>query len=278
MPNSVRGRIDRVTYRNEENLYTVLRLRDDEDRQLTVVGHFPSFSPGEEVVFEGDWVLHPEYGRQFKADTCDSVRPSTVEGIEKYLSSGLIKGIGPVTAKKIVDHFGAEALEVIMAEPDRLKEVPGIGSSKAGKIAEALRSQAGVREVMVFLQGHGVSPGLAAKIFKAYGEESIGKVTASPYTLADEIFGIGFKTADRIARSLGMSDDSPERVQAGLSYLLKEYAQDGHMFVPFPLLESEASRVMSVESDMVRTAIRAAAEAGQLVIDQIIEEIKRKGE
>src|SRR5574341_1688537 len=237
---TLQGIVERVTYYSEETGYTVLRLRpgsqprsmfaSGDDALITVVGNLPEVNPGESLRLEGAWIAHPQYGRQFKAEKCEQVLPATVEGIKRYLGSGLIKGIGPKTAAKIVKKFGADTLRVVDEEPRRLREVLGIGTKKAAIIEVAWQQQKAIKNVMIFLQGHGVSTGLAVKIYKQYGNMAEQIVTSDPYRLARDIYGIGFKTADKIARQLGLPPDAPTRVEAGVAYALGELADDGHVY------------------------------------------------
>ena len=236
---TLKGTVERITYYNEENGYTVLRLRPEQlrlggprDGLVTVVGTMPEVQPGESVEFQGEWVTDARYGRQFRAESVRQTMPATVEGMRRYLGSGLIKGIGPRTAEKIVAHFGLETLDVLDRTPERLLEVPDVGPKRMRMIARAWQEQQAVKEVMLFLQGHQVSTALAIKIYKAYGDEAIEKVTENPYRLARDIWGIGFLTADKIARDLGLPPDSPHRMAAGVVYALNEATNDGHVFLP----------------------------------------------
>ncbi len=251
---TLEGVVERVTYFNPENGYSVLRLAPaharrslrPEDDLITVVGALPEVTPGEHLRLQGQWTAHPDYGRQFKAERCDQVLPATVDGIRRYLGSGLIKGIGPRIAEKIVNTFGAETLQVIDAEPQRLREVPDIGQKRYQLIAQAWEAQKAIKEVMVFLQGQGVSAGLAVKIYKHYGDEALKVVKADPYRLARDIWGIGFKTADKIARALGLPDDAPTRLEAGLVYALNELADDGHVYAPAAHLVPTAAELLGL--------------------------------
>ncbi len=253
---SLEGIVERVTYFNPENGYSVLRLtvRGKPD-PVTVVGTLPETTPGEHLRLGGAWTSHPDYGRQFKAEKCEQVLPATVEGIRRYLGSGLIKGIGPKTAEKIVGAFGAETLDVIDTQPHRLREVPDIGHKRYQMITTAWEAQKAIKEVMVFLQGHGVSTGLAVKIYKQYGDDSLAVVKDDPYRLARDIWGIGFKTADKIARSLGLPPDAPTRVEAGLVYALGELADDGHVYAPHSELVKTAAALLEVDADLLPLAL-----------------------
>ena len=189
--------------------------------QLTVVGTLPELQPGESVRLPGSWTSHSDYGRQFRAESVEQMVPSTLEGLRRYLGSGLIKGVGPVTARKIVDHYGLKTMDILESDATRMADVPGVGRHRANLIAEGWAKQRKIKEVMLFLQSQRVSTTLAVRIFATYGDEAIRKVTEDPYRLARDIRGIGFKTADQIARNMGMPPDSPERIAAGVSYALQ---------------------------------------------------------
>ena len=233
MNQSYKGFIDRLTYHNPENGYTIARLVVEGQRErIAIVGTLASIQEGESVEVEGVWTNHPKYGKQFKVEHYKAVYPSTLEGIQKYLGSGLIKGVGTKSAKRIVDHFGAETLDIIDEDPRRLEEVPKLGKKRVELIAAAWDEQRQIKDVMVFLQSHGITTGYAVKIFKTYGQEAIQKVRSDPYRLERDVDGIGFRIADRIAQRLGLGRDAPERVQAGIRYLLSEAADEGHVYLP----------------------------------------------
>ena len=233
MNQSYKGFIDRLTYHNPENGYTIARLVVEGQRErIAIVGTLASIQEGESVEVAGVWTNHPKYGKQFKVEHYKAVYPSTLEGIQKYLGSGLIKGVGTKSAKRIVDHFGAETLDIIDADPGRLEEVPKLGKKRVELITEAWDEQRQIKDVMVFLQSHGITTGYAVKIFKTYGQEAIQKVRSDPYRLERDVDGIGFRIADRIAQRLGLGRDAPERVQAGIRYLLSEAADEGHVYLP----------------------------------------------
>jgi exodeoxyribonuclease V alpha subunit len=265
MAESYRGYIDRITYHNPENGYTIARLVAEGQREkITVVGAIASLEEGENVEVEGQWTNHAKYGRQFKIETYRLVYPTTLEGIKKYLGSGLIKGVGPVSAKRIVDHFGEETLDIIDANPQRLSEVPNLGAKRVDMIAEAWEDQRHVKDVMVFLQSHGITTGYAVKIFKQYGQEAIQKVRTNPYRLERDIRGIGFRIADRIAQNLGLGKDAPQRVQAGIRYLLNQAADDGHVFLPGgrqkpgqPGLIERAKDILEINAELIPPALEA---------------------
>jgi len=256
MLDQLHGTVERVTYYNEETGYSVIRLHVAGHADLvTVVGNLPEVNPGESLRLEGTWTTHQQYGRQFKAERCTQVLPATVEGIKRYLGSGLVKGVGPVTATRIVQRFGADTLRVLDEDPRRLREALGVGPKRAAAIAKAWEEQKHIREVMLFLQSHGVTTGLAVKIYKTYGDDALQVVQEDPYRLARDIWGVGFKTADKIARDLGLPPDAPSRVQAGVAHTLSELANDGHTYAPEPDLTSEAAELLAVDPALVKEAI-----------------------
>ncbi len=252
---TLRGVVERITYHSEETGYTVAKLTPEtpapglfgQKTEVVLVGVMAGLNVGEFVEVSGKWTVHAEYGRQFSVENLRTVLPATVAGIEKYLGSGLIKGVGPVTAKRIVARFGVETLEVIEHDPQRLLEVPGVGRKRVRLILRAWEEQRAIKEVMLFLQSHGVTTSLAAKIYKYYGDAAIAVVQSDPYRLAQDIYGIGFLTADKIAQSLGIPADSPQRVAAGVAYALNQATDNGHVFLPVSELLDEAARLLDVE-------------------------------
>jgi exodeoxyribonuclease V alpha subunit len=266
------GTLERVTYHNEENGYTVARLAVKGRSYLsTIVGNMHGLSPGAGLRLWGQWINHPQYGKQFIVEHYEERLPATVEGIRKYLGSGLIKGVGPVTADRVVAHFGLETLDVIDTAPERLVEVPGVGAVRAEKIAQAWLDQQQIKEIMLFLQGHGVTTSLAVKIFKQYGAESIAVVRDDPYRLARDVYGIGFLTADKIAREMGIPADSPRRIEAGLLYALNELVEEGHVFAPRPELVTAAVALLEVAADGVDPAIDRLALDEAVRLDEVTE-------
>ena len=256
MTDQLQGAVERITYYNEENGYSVIRLNVEGASELvTVVGNLPEVQPGESLRLEGCWTKHPQYGRQFKAEWCEQILPATVEGLKAYLGSGMIKGVGPVTAKRIVQRFGVDTLEVLDEKPERLREALGVGPKRAAAVAEAWEEQKQIREVMMFLQSHGVSTNLAVKIYKTYGDDALEVVQEDPYRLARDIWGVGFKTADKVAQDLGLPHDSPSRVQAGVAYALSQLADQGHVYAPEDELVAEASPLLEVEPGLIKDAI-----------------------
>jgi exodeoxyribonuclease V alpha subunit len=233
------------------------------------VGALLGVQPGESLRLVGRWGSHPKYGRQFEVDSYTTVLPATIQGIERYLGSGLIKGIGPRTAGRIVGHFGVDTLRVIEEQPGRLVEVAGLGPKRTAMIGRAWEEQKAIKEVMVFLQGVGVSTSLAVRIYKKYGDGSISVVRDEPYRLAAEVWGIGFKTADTIAQAVGIPHDSPQRVQAGIQYSLSEAADRGHCYVPEPNLLTDAAQILGVPADLVRDCLAELAAAEGVIREPI---------
>jgi exodeoxyribonuclease V alpha subunit len=248
--------LERITYANEETGYTVARVATARSSDLlTVVGPLLGAQPGESLRLQGRWRSHPQYGRQFEVDSYATVLPATIQGIRRYLGSGLIKGIGPKLAERIVDHFGTDTLRVIEEEPRRLIEVPGLGAKRTAMIGTAFQEQKAIKEVMVFLQGVGVSTSLAVRIYKSYRDEAIDVVRREPYKLATDVWGIGFRTADTIARSVGIPHDSAERVKAGLRFALSEASEDGHCYLPEDDLVARAAELLGVAAELVRRCL-----------------------
>ncbi|WP_370412909.1 ATP-dependent RecD-like DNA helicase [Streptomyces fradiae] len=262
------GVLERITYANEESGYTVARVdtgRGSGDL-LTVVGALLGAQPGESLRMQGRWGSHPQYGRQFTVENYTTVLPATVQGIRRYLGSGLIKGIGPRIAERIVDHFGTDTLDVIETAPKRLIEVPGLGPKRTRLIGAAWEEQKAIKEVMVFLQGVGVSTSIAVRIYKKYGDSSIGVVKNQPYRLAADVWGIGFLTADRIAQAVGIPHDSPDRVRAGLQYALSQSTDQGHCFLPEERLISDAVKLLQVDTGLVIECLGELAEDPEGVV------------
>ncbi|TRO69698.1 MULTISPECIES: ATP-dependent RecD-like DNA helicase [unclassified Streptomyces] len=247
------GVLERITYANEENGYTVARVdtgRGGGDL-LTVVGALLGAQVGESLRMEGRWGSHQQYGKQFTVENYTTVLPATVQGIRRYLGSGLVKGIGPIFADRITQHFGLDTLQIIEEEPKRLIEVPGLGPKRTKKIAEAWEEQKAIKEVMLFLQTVEVSTSIAVRIYKKYGDASISVVKNQPYRLASDVWGIGFLTADKIAQSVGIPHDSPERVKAGLQYALSQSTDQGHCFLPEEQLIADAVKLLQVDTGLV---------------------------
>lgn len=246
---------DETVFRNEENGYTVLVVKAGKSR-VSAVGIMPPIAVGEKLRITGDWTEHPVYGRQIKVQSIEIEKPTTLSGIEKYLSSGMIRGIGPATAKLLIRAFGEETLDVLYSQPEKLLDVPGIGQKRAQMIQESYAEQAQQREAMVFLQSYGVTPALAVKIYKRYGENVRQVITRNPYRLVEDVEGIGFKTADRIAASLGIEQSSEYRLSAGVKYTLSEAtAGAGHCYLPRPELALAARRLLGSDADSIDRTI-----------------------
>src|SRR6266478_8171887 len=264
------GLVERVTYQNAENGFCVIRVKARGHRELvTVVGHAAAISAGEWITAAGDWVNDRTYGQQFKARFLKTSAPTSVEGIEKYLASGMIRGIGPVYAKKLLRAFGEKVFDVIEAEPDRLREVDGIGPVRASRIVAAWAEQKVVREIMVFLHGHGVGTARAVRIYKTYGADAIARVRENPYRLALDIHGIGFKTADALAQRLGIPRDAVIRVQAGVRHVLQEFAEDGHCAVHHEELIETATTLLEIPVTIIEQAVELECQEEHLIAEEI---------
>src|SRR3989440_5994103 len=250
------GLVERVTFHNAENGFCVLRAKARGHRDVvTVVGHAATIAAGEWITASGDWVNDRTHGQQFKARFLRTSPPTSADGIEKYLSSGMIRGVGPVYAKKLVRAFGEKVFDVIEATPDRLREVNGIGRVRAASILAAWAEQKAVREIMVFLHSHGVGTARAVRIFKTYGSDAIQVMSENPYRLARDIRGIGFKTADAIAMKLGIDKTAMIRVRAGISYALTEAMDEGHCGLPTDALAPLAVALLEVPGELVQTGL-----------------------
>ncbi len=264
------GLIERVTFFNEENGFAVLKVKAKGHRDLvTVVGSLPSVSAGEWVTAQGRWVQDREFGLQFRAEMLNSTAPTTRAGIEKYLGSGMVKGIGPVYAKKLVEQFGEQIFDIIEKESARLEEVDGIGPKRRRRIQDAWAEQKVIRNIMVFLHSQGVSTSRAVRIYKTYGEDAIETVRANPYALAKDIHGIGFKTADQIAQKIGIPHDSLIRACAGLSHVLLEATGEGHCALPLEYLKAEGRKLLLVEEKIIDAALEQTLASADLVREEI---------
>ena len=267
---SLSGLVERVTFWNEENGFAVLKVKAKGHRdQVTVVGSLPSVSAGEWLTAEGKWVQDREFGQQFRAELINSTAPTTKEGIEKYLGSGMVKGIGPVYAKKLVDRFGEKIFDVIETASAKLEDIDGIGPKRRKRIKEAWAEQKVIRQIMVFLHSNGVSTSRAVRIFKTYGNAAIETVQANPYALAKDIHGIGFKTADQIAQKIGIPIDSLIRACAGLSHVLLEATGEGHCALPMDLLKEEAGKLLLVDEKIIGEALDRTLSSKDLVQENI---------
>ena len=263
---TLQGILERIVYESPDTGYTVGRLSARDHAELiTVVGNLASINPGESLLLQGEWVDNPRYGRQFQIEKYETILPANVVGLRKYLGSGLIKGIGPKMAGLIVRKFGMDTMDVIENEPEKLARVPGIGRKRVKIIKEAWEAQREVKNVMLFLQSHDVSTAHAAKIYKTYGNDAIPIVTEDPYRLADDIYGIGFVTADTIAQKLGIDKDAPQRVQAGIKYVLSQKADDGHVFQYRAQLIEACQTMLEQEQEAVEQGISALVEKEEII-------------
>ena len=261
--------IDHITFQNPDNGYAVLKASVKGYRDLQcIVGNFFEVTVGATLVVEGEWRVDKRYGRQFAAQSWTETMPANIIGMEKYLGSGLVKGIGPKFAKLIVSRFGMETFNVIENDIERLNEVPGIGPSRISKIRESWEKQKDVKDIMVFLQGHGVSSTYAAKIYKAYGKDSIPKVSENPYCLADDIWGIGFKTADGIAQKMGYTQNDPRRCRSGILYTLSKLSDDGHVYAEREQLVKTARELLAADEQPINEALDGMLQSEDLVMDE----------
>lgn len=257
--------VENTVFRNEENGYTVLEARAGRE-EVTVVGTLPSLAPGEQISLTGGWIEHPQYGLQWKATGCEIKKPTTLLGIERYLGSGLIHGIGPATAKLLVQEFGKRTLDVLSEHPEDLTRVPGIGPKRAAQIAASFLEQYAAREAMIFLQSYGVPASLAVKIGRMYGADAQRKIRENPYRLIDDIDGVGFQTADRIALSLGIPPESEFRLRAGLKYVLREAASgEGHTYLPKETLLQRAVEVLRVSIELLFQPLELSLFAREII-------------
>ncbi len=270
------GQIEKVTYSNEETGYTVATIKVPGHREpVTIVGNILAPTPGEILLVKGAWVNHPRFGRQFRVESHSVKVPATVPGIEKYLASGLIKGIGSVMAARIVKEFGEKTLEVIEQQPEVLAQVDGLGPRRVEMIKKGWADQREIRDVMIFLQAHGVGSGYAAKIFRQYGGNSISIVKRNPYRLAMDIFGIGFSTADKIAEKLGFDKASPLRVEAGIMHVMYQISEEGHVYYPYDLLFERCQDVLQADRDIVMEAFGTVVNQKKLVVEDLNEDLNR---
>jgi exodeoxyribonuclease V alpha subunit len=264
------GLVERVTYQNAENGFCVIRVKARGHRELvTVVGHAAVISAGEWITAAGDWVNDRTHGQQFKSRFLKTSAPTSIEGIEKYLASGMIRGIGPVYAKKLLRAFGEKVFDVIEAEPDRLREVDGIGPVRASRIVAAWAEQKVVREIMVFLHSHSVGTARAVRIYKTYGADAVQVMSENPYRLARDIRGIGFQTADAIAMKLGVDKTAMIRVRSGISYALTEAMDEGHCGLPTAERTPLAEKLLEVPQDLIRTALDLELTDGTVIADRL---------
>ncbi|MGD9333367.1 MAG: ATP-dependent RecD-like DNA helicase [Desulfobacterales bacterium] len=279
MLTEISGQIERITYTNDETGFTIARVKINGKKDLvTAVGILISAVPGEILNMRGEWVNHPKFGEQFKVMESKTTVPATVFGIRKYLGSGLIKGLGPVMAGRIVKKFGDQTLDVIENDIQKLSQVKGIGKKRIGMIQKAWDEQKEIRDVMLFLHSHGISSGYATKIFKQYGNRSIAVVTDNPYRLATDIFGIGFVIADRIASKLGLPQNSPLRVEAGILYVLNQISDEGHVFYPYESLIKKSQEILGVGRGVVIKSLGNLAGRGKIIVEDINKSIEKFNE
>ncbi len=260
----IEGTIEDIIYKNESNGYTVCELRGEKDT-VTAVGYMPFVNTGETLKVSGKWVTHPDYGEQLKVELYEKVLPKTVDAIAKYLASGIVKGVGPATAEKIVQKFGSSTLEVINTDPKRLSEIKGINLDKALRIGQALDEQRGLREVVMFLQEYGVNPSVCIKIHSAYADKAVSMIRENPYRLCEDIFGIGFKTADRIAMKLGIDPASRFRTRSGIKYILSQASSRGHTYLPECILKEYAQELLGTELSDLEDALIS------LIFDKVVQ-------
>ena len=264
----LRGEVERLVYSSDESGFTICRLLvPGKSGLVTVAGNMPGIQPGERLHLRGRWIDHPVHGYQFRADSYSSQLPASANAVRRYLASSLVKGIGPVLAGRLVDCFGDETLRVIDEQPERLSEAPGVGPRRVESIRRAWEEQQEIRGVMLFLQGHGVSAAYATRIYKTYGQDAVRIVQENPYRLAQDVRGIGFITADKIARQMGIDEHSPHRAQAALEHLLLEQADEGHVFIPDAELVQMCHSRFDLPEGLVTAAVESLREAGRIVLD-----------
>lgn len=268
----IKGVVNEIIFRNEENGYVVAEI-DAGDKDIVVVGYIPIINLGETMAFEGGYIVHPVYGEQFEVKNSKQVPPSTIDGIISYLSSGIITGIGPKLAERIVDKFGKDSLDILQYRPQLLTEVSGIGEKKAGAIAESFEEQREIKEVMLFLQQYGVSPTYTMKIYKKYGDRTIEFIRENPYRLADDVTGIGFKMSDSIAKKMGVDPKSPYRIMSGIKYVLGQCNLEGHTFVYKNELVEKTSQILTVDKQLIEDGITTLTFDGEVHQENIEGEV-----
>jgi len=266
----IHGLLERISYHNEENDFVVAKLREKDKRELTtIVGNLSGINPGESLKLTGNWVHNKKFGEQFQVETFEVTIPATLLGIQKYLASGLIDGIGPIMSERIVEKFGLHTLEVIEKKPERLSEVEGIGPKRISMIKKTWEEQKEIKEIMIFLQGHGVSAAYSAKIYKQYGNQSIELVRENPYRLAQDIYGTGFITADKIAQNLGIDRNSLIRAKAGLLYVLNQLTEEGHVYYPENRLIHRAREILHVDEEIIFQAVKELSKEKELFLEDL---------
>ena len=265
---TIEGVVDSIVFRNEENSYTICRIKKEKEI-VTVVGAIPYINEGQEYRIDGEWTIHPKFGRQFKLESICEIIPTTTSGIEKYLSSGLIEGIGKVTAKKIVDFFGEDTLKIMDSNIERLSEIPGIGKKKINTITKSYLEQRVTKDIIMFFQSYGITVNMAIKIYKKFGLNCMNLVKENPYILTEYISGIGFKTADAIAKSLGVEKDSLFRIKSGISYIINEFCAMGNTFIPLEKLVNKGMTLLEISNEKMDEGIYELILDGKIKIEQV---------
>lgn len=249
---TLRGVVERITYANEDTGYSVIKIRSKGYIELiTVTGNMATVNVGSVITIKGIWINNPKYGRQFDVKEWKESLPASIYGIEKYLGSGLIKGIGPIYAKKIVALFKEDTLRIIEEDPDRIIEVPGIGKKRVEMIKKAWQDQKEIKNIMIFLQSYGISTSFGGRIYKAYGNDSINILKENPYKLADDVYGIGFRTADQLAFKLGIDKESFKRCRAGIFYTLSQLSEEGHCYAYAEQLVAKCIEILEIEEPKI---------------------------
>ncbi|HEB41897.1 MAG TPA: hypothetical protein ENI08_02675, partial [Candidatus Dependentiae bacterium] len=252
------GTVDRLLFHNEENGFVIFVLQQSTNNEAVIKGYMPSIHAGEQVSVQGSWVMHPKFGKQFEAQSCTAHIPTSIIGLKKYLGSGLIKGIGPIYAEKLVTYFGEQVLEIIDKHSQRLQEVDGIGPKRIETIVTAWQDQKEISHIMVFLQEKGISPAYATKIYKHYRAEAINVILQNPYRLAQDIWGIGFKIADQIAQNMGIASDSIKRVTAGILHTIFTIISEGHLYTELNALKKKTAKILDLELVTIGNTIKLA--------------------
>ena len=270
--------MDKIRFYSEESSYMVGVLRCQDGKAITIVGSFPPMREGENLQVSGQWQVHNRYGKQLAVEHWERLMPKTTAGLKGYLGSGLIKGIGPATADKIVDHFGLDTLDIIENEPHRLQEVESIGAKKAAGIIDSYKQYKDVQNVLIFLQGYGVSVGQAMRLYRRYGSDTIKQVQENPYRMAEDIFGVGFKTADKIARQLGLPEDAPQRIQASISYTLSRAAEQGHVYLPRELLFERIKELLGDTGEPLSESYLEEQLRQMIEVKRLFSEMQESGE
>jgi exodeoxyribonuclease V alpha subunit len=261
----VEATVVHTIYSNQENGWSVVRCKDENDLRFTAVGPLLGVRDGDRLRLNGRWVQHAKFGEQLETSSYVQIHPSTIEGIRTFLASGRVRGIGPRTAERLVEEFGVETLDVIERQPEKLRSVRGIGRKTAAKISKSWEKYQGIQQLMIFLTGHGINPGIAIKVFKHFQYQALEVVRSNPYRLAEEVYGVGFPTADQIAQSLGMPEDAPQRLAAGIVHVLQQAAMDGHLFLPRPDLLAAAASLLNCRQELLLAALESLIHARKVV-------------